>query len=332
MLCMKKTFPNEKKQEVPYQLDASFLALLKEENPFPQNYFYIEDDDNYAFFVTYDMKLNILTFGKRQLNLNVTVVGTPCSVSDEGFLTNNESFLFDYLKQRKGATLILNTSKLLKEKGWATGETLPTCVFTNRFQTTEAYLSSLRSDYRHRIKKAIRDCEGFEIRKCGSEIDIYPMYLATYEKSEYKLERLERGFFERVDGVRLVFFKDNVPRGFVLLKPTKEKLVFLLCGMDYRYETADLYYYMLYTILDYGIKGKFPYIDLGQTSEETKLKFGAKLQKKYFYAHHSNPIVNCLVGLFKGSLAYRYDFPDYRVFKTGDKGDSYESTINQTGV
>ena len=89
----------------------------------------------------------------------------------------------------------------------------------------------------------------------------------------------------------------------------------MLCGMDYKEETADLYYYMLYNIVDYAIKNNCTKIDFGQTSEETKMKFGATLEKRFFYAHHSNKVLNYLIKKAKGLLEYQYQFPNYHVFK-----------------
>jgi len=338
---MKKNFPEEIKvvrgerfeevaggREWPYPFEPELVNLLKKENPFEQEYVYLEDGESFALFTVYKMKLNIFTFGKLSWYLNVTVIGFPCSVSDAGYLTNDERLLFWYVEKMKGAKLILNAPYLGSVKRFAVGETLPTCVFYNRFESTEEYLASLRSGYRRRIRRAIAACREFEVRQSFDGKEVYPLYLNTYQKSDYKLERLEAGFFENVDGEILVFCKENAPRGFVLLKTVGKKLIFLLCGMEYRYETADLYYFMLYTIIEYGIKHRCEVIDLGQTSEETKLKFGAVLEKKYFYAHHSNRLLNGLVNLGKGLLAYKYSFPKYRVFQEGTN----EGTTDKTGV
>ncbi len=89
----------------------------------------------------------------------------------------------------------------------------------------------------------------------------------------------------------------------------------MLCGMDYNYDTTDLYYYMLYKIVEFAVDNECSEINFGQTSEETKLKFGADLKEKYFYAHHSNAVLNCIVKMSKGLLEYKYKFPLYRVFK-----------------
>ena len=72
---------------------------------------------------------------------------------------------------------------------------------------------------------------------------------------------------------------------------------------------------MLFNIIKYAIDHNCEIIDFGQTSEETKMKFGALLEEKYFYAHHTNPILNYAVKLCKNILEYKYDFPEYRVFK-----------------
>jgi len=87
--------------------------------------------------------------------------------------------------------------------------------------------------------------------------------------------------------------------------------------MDYKKDTvnADLYFYMLLLIVEYAIKRNLKSIDFGQTSEKTKLKFGAVLNKKYFYAHHSNPFLNLFAMVGKHMLEYKYEFPEFHVFK-----------------
>ena len=73
---------------------------------------------------------------------------------------------------------------------------------------------------------------------------------------------------------------------------------------------------MLLCIVSYAIEHGCSSIDFGQTSEKTKLKFGAQLNKRYFYAHHSNPLLNLFAMVFRHTLEYTYSFPDYHVFKT----------------
>ncbi|MDE6530227.1 MAG: GNAT family N-acetyltransferase [Lachnospiraceae bacterium] len=301
------------KDILEYPFESDLLNLLKEENKLLQKYVFIQKNDAYAFFTIYENKMNIFTFGKLKCFLKLKVIGYPCSLSCCGFLTNDEEMMFDYIKEIKGAKLVLNVSGSQPIKGMTVGETLPTCILDRHLESIEEYMTHLRSPYRRRIKKAAAACKDLTIKTVNDDsVDIYRLYLNTYEKSNYKLEKLEKGFFDRVDAVRLVFFQGTDPVGFVLLKQDREKLIFMLCGMDYDYNTADLYYYMLYHIVCYAISHGCSAIDFGQTSEDTKLRFGARLEKKYFYAHHSNRILNTAAKLGKGLLEYKYDFPNYR--------------------
>ena len=304
------------KIKMPYPFDKRLICLLKDVNKFEQEYYYIENGKDYAFFILYKNKMNIFTFGKLKLFLNLKVIGYPCSLSNCGYITNNERFMFDYIKTINGAKLVLNVSNPILIEDMTVGETLPTCIFKNTFSSVDEYLTSLRSGYRRRINIAINNCKDIEIKEINdNSIDVYDLYLNTYNKSNYKLEKLEKGFFEKIEAQKLVFLKNNKPVGFVLIKQDNDKLIFMLCGMDYQYDTTDLYYYMLFNIIKYAIEHSCEIIDFGQTSEETKMKFGALLEEKYFYAHHTNPILNCAVKLGKNILEYKYDFPEYRVFK-----------------
>ena len=305
-----------KHREFEYPFDKNMIGLLKEENRNEQKYIYLERGRSFAFMILYKMKMDIFTFGKLSCHINMNVVGYPCSLSEPGYVTNDEDLMLEYVKSIKGAKLILNAGDLINDNDYIIGETLPTCIFNNDFMNMEEYWGHMRSSYRRRLKKAIGNCRDIEIKEIkDNSIDIYHLYLNTYNKSAYKLEKLEKGFFEKIDAAKLVFLKENKPIGFVLLKKVKQKLVFMLCGMDYEYDTADLYYYMLLNIIEHAIENDCKIIDFGQTSEETKMKFGAVLEKRYFYAHHSNKILNRIVKLGKGALEYKYKFPEYRVFK-----------------
>lgn len=307
------------KEILRYPFETGLLNLLKEENRLPQKYVLIRKAGAYAFFTVYENKMNIFTFGKLKCFLKLKVIGYPCSLSCCGFLTNDEELLFDSIKKIKGAKLVLNVrdiSGCQYINQMTIGETLPTCILDRHLESVEEYMGHLRSSYRRRIKKAAAACKDLTVKTINDgSADIYRLYLNTYQKSDYKLEKLEKGFFDRIDAVRLVFFQESVPVGFVLLKQDREKLIFMLCGMDYDYNTADLYYYMLYHIVCFAISHGCAAIDFGQTSEETKMRFGARLEKKYFYAHHSNRILNTAARLGKGLLEYKYHFPEYRVFK-----------------
>ena len=306
--------------DMPFPFSLDMLTLLKTANPLEQKYYYIEDDSNYAFFVVYENRMNLFTYGKAEWFMNIHTVAFPCSLSNNGFITNNASWMLSYIKTIKGCKLVLNLDEKTDIKGMSFGETLPTCEFSipETIKDIKTYMDSLRSPYRRRINIAVKNCSDIEVvRTTDDSIDIHPLYLQTYEKSEYKLECLNKEFFDKADGEKIIFLRDKKPVGFVLLKANGEELIFMLCGMDYEpgKDNADLYFYMLLKIVEYALEKNCKVIDFGQTSEKTKLKFGAYLKKKYFYAHHSNPFLNIFAMVGKHMLEYKYDFPEFRVFK-----------------
>ena len=306
--------------DLPFPFTLRMLTLLKTANPLKQTYYYIEDESNYAFFTVYENRMNLFTYGKAKWYMNIHTVAFPCSLSNSGFLTNNQKWMLEYIKSIKGCKLVLNLDEKSDVKGMAFGETLPTCrlVFNKHYSDINDFVDSLRAPYRRRINLALKNCRDIEVVKTNDGfIDVHPLYLQTFDKSDYKLECLEKEFFDKTEGEKIICLRENKPIGFVLLKENDGELVFMLCGMDYRKDTvnADLYFYMLLLIVEYAIKRNLKSIDFGQTSEKTKLKFGAVLNKKYFYAHHSNPFLNLFAMVGKHMLEYKYEFPEFHVFK-----------------
>ena len=303
--------------KLDFPFDRKFINLLKEENLFPQEYYYIKNNEDFAFFIVYQMKLNIFTFGNFKFNVKGKIIGMPCSISENGYYTNNEAMMLEFIKTIKGPKLVLNVKKPIQVAGITVGHTLPTCIFVNDFKSIDEYLSSLRSSYRRRINKAIKRWEAVKVEQLSGECpkSVYELYLRTYNKSAYKLEKLEARFFDKVAADKIIFSKDGVELGFVLVKKHQEKLYFMLCGMNYAGETTDLYYYMLYKIIVYAIENNCNIIDFGQTSEETKLRMGCELSERYFYALHTNKFLNKMIKMNKSLLEYKYNFQKFRVYK-----------------
>ena len=323
------------RREFEYPYTIEMLRLLNKANPLPQTYYYIEeicnDDDTsslsgridsevrFAFFVVYLNRMNLFTYGKAELFMDIQTIGYPCSLSCPGFVTNDLEFFLKFVKTIKGCKLVLNVDESINVPWMAKGKTLPTCMLKldERFDTIDSYIKSLRGPYRRRLKLAAKRLKDVEIRKNPEDVNVHKLYIQTYEKSDYKLERLEKEFFERVDADKLVFYIKGIPVGFVLLHIHGKRLDFMFCGMDYKqgFSIPDLYYYMLTQIVRCAIDNRCNEIDFGQTSEKTKLRFGARLQDKYFYAHHTNPFLNLFAILGKRMLEYSDTFPDYHVFK-----------------
>ena len=162
-----------------FPFDIELLALLKRVNHFPQTYYLAKKGDSRAYFIMYKMKMNVLTFGKKSLYMNIKVIGFPCSLGVQGFNTNDIKLFLRAVKSIKGIKLVLNAYEKINDKAYIVGETLPTCVFENNFQTVDEYMQAMRSGYRRRIKLAIDKCRDYEVIEVANNYEVYDLYLNT---------------------------------------------------------------------------------------------------------------------------------------------------------
>ena len=266
----------------------------------------------------YKIKLNLFAFGSFHLRVPFTIIAPPASIDCVGYNGDINDLISDH-KRRKGIYLLLNLRyvPILTEKA-AIGETLPACLFYNRFSDFDQYLFNLRSSYRRRIKKALKkgtDLHIEKIKNCDFTESLHNLYLQVLKKSKYSLETLSSNFFKKFDGDIYVFYDKNEPVAFVALKQFKSELNFVFGGMDYsKRDKFDLYYNMLLLVIRLAIKSRIPTINLGQTTEHTKQSIGCTLSKRYMIAFASNCITNKALMVFRNSLEYKTPMVVYRCF------------------
>lgn len=307
-------------------LKRKHLEILESVNPCGQAYtmFYGPEPD--SLLVTYRLKLDIFTYSRISLKLPVVIAGIPCSVSSCGYVAgkNTAAQLFDYLRNLKGAKLVLNSGDVFDMVGFARGHTLPSCKLDIRWSSFEAYLLDMRSHYRYRLGKAIRKFS--EIRQIlltdNSLFDdsLYRLYENVYNKSEFKLEKLPLDFFREFPSRIIAFYLEDRPVAFVQLAENGQELAFLFGGMDYSMNMGyDIYTNMLLAIVRYGIENGFKAVELGQTAEDTKQKLGGDPIIKYMYVNHSSRLINLLVKRGINILSYKPREFSFNVFKEAGK-------------
>lgn len=295
------------------------LETLEKSNPCGQRYF---TDKSGGFIVSYRLKLNLFTFKRpMEFKLPVNIVGLPFSVSKQGYSSKHiESFI----RSSNGLNLVLNSKDALN---LPKGETLPSCIFHNRFESFNEYLNSLRSHYRYRIKKALKKSSCIDIKKLKSnlefDVDLYDLYLEVFNNSNEKLECLPIDFFRSYPSEIFVFSKEDKKIGFVQLCKNNDELVFLFGGFKKDLNRSfDLYLKLLLFIIEYGIEKRFKRIDFGQTAEESKLKLGCKLERRFMYVHHSNRILNSALKLLVPLFSYRAYKHNHNIFKEEENEDT----------
>ena len=271
----------------------------------------------------YDIKLNLFTFGRFKCRLPMTVVGFPASIDHVGYEGMFSALVRDY-KRRKGLFLALN---LLEEPGLpvAKAQTLATCVFSSAYSSFEAYVAALRSGYRRRILAALEKGKALAVCKIENSDfteEMHGLYLQVLLHSKYPLETLNSDFFRRFEGDIFAFYEGETAVAFTALLRKGERLHFIFGGMDYeKRDRLDLYYNMLLFILRYGIACGAKAIDYGQTAEQTKLRLGCDLERRYMAAFCGNRCIDWLLRHFGGMLGYKEPLNDYRVFSDPGKKD-----------
>lgn len=308
-----------------YFQTRAFLGHLEIYNPCGQLYYLVSNDNvPVAAAVQYHLMLNLFTYGRYELPVQMHIIGIPCSVSacalmgEQTVLHNLIEYIFH---KQPGFSLCLNAPSRALFASCPTGNTLPSTVLINTFHDFTAYLNCLRAGYRRRYK-LITDCfQGVTkiplATKDFSEA-MYQLYLDVLASSKGKLETLTFDFFKNLPEpfALTAFYDHDQLLGWYITCNWKAKFDFFLGGVNYRLnEQYQTYKNMLYQILADGIAAGAVEINLGQTAEVPKLCTGASLVPLYMAGYHSHPLVNTLLKIGKKLFSYNEQFPRFHVLK-----------------
>jgi len=205
----------------------------------------------------------------------------------------------DFIKTIKGPKMLLNIEDE-DPRGFAKGLTCPKCILTNKFNSFDHYMNSLRSNYRYRYNKCFKKSEMLTLEYLDdNELfteEMYECYLQVYNKSRIRVEKLPIEFFRGKFFKIFVLKNDKKVVGFGQMLPNGKELIFEFVGVDYQFNNQyDTYHRILLEIVKYGIENNFETIDFGQTADESKLKLGSQYTMLYAYMHHSNKIINSII-------------------------------------
>ena len=321
-------------QDLPVAWDATaanrfqrrpFLVHCERYNPCNQRYYCLSrGKDLLAGAIMYTLPVDLLTFLRIKSRLRMHIAGVPCSVSSPG-LTGDPKYFPELLKQlvdhEKGFLLCLNLSAPPVGTPMITGRTLPSIVFANSFSSWEEYLGSLRSHYRRRLTIVEATAAKMVIRtsRCRDTFtnDLYAMYEAVYGRSQGKLEKLSAEFFRNLPpdfNLTTYALYGKVLGWTITVDDDQNRFYFFLGGQDYSHNPINIYLVKLMTVLQQGIDSGATHIDLGQSAEIPKMRFGGKIHNKYMTAYHNNSVARILIGMGKGLLSYNRQFPETSCF------------------
>ena len=298
-----------------YFQKRKFLNNAETFNPCQQRYYLCtENEKPVAAAIVYSLRLDIFTYLKIKSPVKMNIIGVPCSVSASGIFGEKnavealKNFIFE---QENGLILALNLTEKPINNSNANGKTLPTIVFENQFADWNEYLSSLRSNYRRRLKLINQQNENlyFEKKSCKEfteEMHIH--YLEVYNRSKGKLEKLTFEFFRNLpeEFILTVCYINNEVSGWNIALKDNNIYYFFLGGINYKKnKTHQTYFRLLTQLVRDGIENKAAIIELGQTAETAKMRMGGKPEMLYMEAHHSSKFVNYFLKKFGTLLEYK---------------------------
>ncbi|WP_235016248.1 hypothetical protein [Aquimarina sp. AU474] len=176
------------------------------------------------------------------------------------------------------------------------------------WHTFEDYLSSMRTKFRTRAKKVLKNSKNIVVKNFDDndietfKKEINKLYLSVIEKADFKIGKLNASTFKHL--------KQNLKDSFVFKGYfLDEKLVgfttsFILndiveanhIGIDYTHNKEhDIYQKMLYDYVQLAISKKTKELRLGRTAEIIKSCVGAKPIAMKLYVRHGNSISNTIL-------------------------------------
>ena len=174
---------------------------------------------------------------------------------------------------------------------------LPDAVLEIRWDTFDDYVSSMRSNYRRKLKLNLGNlgdrqitCELLDDFRHLSERFVEQWMYIYNHATEYKREILTREFYEninsRLPGAKaLVFYENGRIIAHCLLLFEDTVLRWMYVGKQSS-ETEDLYPFMLYEIVRIAIAAKMRWVKFGITTYVAKTDLGAELTPLYMYMKH----------------------------------------------
>lgn len=289
-------------------LSLSFLmAMERVSKRQPKYYMYYENNDLIACFIVFKKIQNIFEMRKwLYFPWPTNFVYVLLSANAPGIKFNTD--FGKELNKLKGLKVILNLDKENAFSSFSSGYYLSSMILKNKWSSFNDYLMSMRSNYRYRLKSALKkgSCLSKRILKNNQEftLEMYRLYKQVYGRAKFRLDKLELDYFKLNFFKIIVFEKDNRPMAFIQLVEDGEKLWFGFVGFDYKLNHRyDLYVNALIAIVEYGINNGFSEIDLGQTAEDTKMKMGCIMKNRYACIGHSNKIMNYFIKI-TGKIYY----------------------------
>jgi predicted N-acyltransferase len=275
----------------------------------------------------------------RFLRVDVLVCGLPASFGQKNLVVSDAAQLELLVREMEDIArdaglrfLCLKEFKAhelpriehLEDLGFFLGHSIPYMSMEIRWGSFDEYLASLRHSYRrhilHSLAKKPRLVHGGP--EVVSPARFHELYCNVMQRAETRLETLDEAFFQRlwvelgpelqiiaaVDGDEIL--------GAALLVRSGATMNFMLAGLPPAPRTPhDVYFNLLYAIVDQAIRQGCRRLNLGQTATWGKQQIGGQPEDEFLFFKAANPVMHVVLRSMRGILFPRLRLPSPRVFK-----------------
>jgi predicted N-acyltransferase len=223
----------------------------------------------------------------------------------------------------QGATVVP-----LVSLGFIRRPSLPSCRLALRWRTFAEYEWAMRANYRRQLRatRRVRELPDLTVRDVpffSAHCErIFALYEQVADTAQYKLERLNLPFFERVamlPEARAILVERGetlAAAAIVLTGPSTTS--WILVGIDYaQLRELESYHLVLTEVVAHAIRRGSRELELGQTSYDAKTRLGALIDKRYLYLRWRSPIGHALFRIASKSLFPTVTARPRRVFRDG---------------
>jgi predicted N-acyltransferase len=196
------------------------------------------------------------------------------------------------------------------EAGFTCIPSLPMTVLDISYPSFEDYVSralssKTRKDLRRKLRVAEKSApiEVAVIEDVGTVIeDVYPLYLAVYERSTQHFEKLTKDYFRRLsrdmpDVARFLVWRQNGRIiAFALCMIEGDTVYGEYLGFDYAVALdLHLYHYVFRDVVRWAIANGFKSFNSSGLNYDPKLHFKCRLDPLDLYVKHTSPFLNALL-------------------------------------
>jgi hypothetical protein len=218
----------------------------------------------------------------------------------------------------------------LKEVGLNQFTVQPNMLMDINYPSVDAYIGAMKSKYRVRYRKAIKDCKDITYKELelqdlkDFQEDISRLYRSVSDNAGFNLFVLSDDYFYKLkahlkDKCQVIgmFDRDDKLRAFYSLIINESELEAHFLGYDQEFNKRyQLYQNMLYQLVNKAIELELSSINFSRTALEIKSTVGAYPKDMFLYIKHHRKWVNKLLPRLIRYFMPPYEYEARSPFKT----------------